>query len=473
MQDDIGFGMVIFDDPTQHQSGWACRWAQDATGVVRISDTGELTSDTVWLTSLGYEVARAAGIEGSRFRRADFLGQPIERLWYELGLAPDQMRVSPGHVWSGRFSQPTMLRAALSAWAFRQVALGASAIVPMAAPPLFDLARGFHERLIPGPRSYYTRGRLPPEPVLDALIQADQTWQPASRVGEWLGDRVSIRLFPERVFHSVQMLGSHWPVGRWKDTGDLKILSNQSEDVIAEWLEENPTALLRVTVQRTDRDMESLINYGANISRNARQGRWLVAADVLRILPWCQLRLHRGYVAEDTVCGLDWLARAGIELEADDIEFRSGAWSFGVVMNALWRGMIRPPQEEKVGPSAAYLRAFDRAYLFPSVQELAMQGYSVTGYGSGGITISVEDDTDIQQLVSDAMRLGLSPLVCMPGTFTVDQAVEMVNRHDHRPEAMRRMHTAMLLGDLDTVIQMDEALALWTTRARPIEEKEA
>lgn len=463
--DDLSFGMVIFDDPTQHQSGWSCRWADDSTKVVRISDTGELASDTVWLTSLSYEVARAAGIEGARFRRADFLGQPLDRLWHELGVSPDMFRIDPTQVWQGRFSQQTTLRTALSAWMFRQAILGADAIVPMSAPPLFDLSRGLHERLIPGPRGYYTRGRRPSEAVLDALTQADQTWQPASRPGEWTGDRTMLRLFPERVAHAVRMLGAIWPVGRWKETGDLKILSNQSEETVAAWLIENPTALLRVTVQRTDRDMESLINYGANISRNARQGRWLTAPDVLRILPWCQLRLHRGYVAEDTVTGFHWLEHAGIGLDVESIEYRSGAWSFGVVMSALWRAMTRPPQDERVGPAASYLRAYDRGLLFPAAQELTLQGYSVAGYGSGGITVSIEDDADIKRLVEDAMAMGLSPLVCAPGAITMDRAMELVGGWHERPEAMKRMHAAMLIGDVDTLIQMDQALSLWRAPA--------
>lgn len=463
------FGVTLFDDQTTHDAGWACQWRGPESDVTRIADTGELSSGTVWMTNLGYDMTRLAGLDGSRFRRDSYLGQSLLRHWQEMGLAPDQFIINPESVWGGNFGTHTTMRAAFSAWLFRQVSFAANEMLPLTAPPLSDLARGFHDHLVPPSKYYYTSGKPPKPEVMDALFQADLTWQPVSRTARSIGGVIPFRVTPNRVAHTLQMLRIPWPVGRFKETGSLKILSNQSSDVIADWVRDHPTALIRVTIQRTDRSMEALINHGANLSKKSRQGYWLTAPDILRLLPFCSMRLHHGYVGEAMVTGADFLAgdndNDSVIPDADTLLMRAGSLSFNIAFENLWRAVSRPPPDRREGgPASAFLRAADRMLLFQRVMDLNEMGYTIMGYGSGGITLQLPEDFDRAELARHLLALKMSVPLVKPGDISIDMATELSQQHSES-EAHRHFNMALLLGDLDSIIKMDEALYCYRAEA--------
>jgi len=458
------FGVVLFDDPVTHDSGWACQWEEGGARPSRISGTGELTSDAVWMTNLSYEDAKISGLNGSRFRRSKYLYHDLARLWGEVGLSADNPLISPSEVWGGRYPNAQSLRAAYTAWLFRQVTLTMNHVVPMLSPPATDIVYGLHDKIIPASSRYFIRG-VPKNDVLDACSMADSAWTPVAREGKPDKSARSVRLFPNRVIHAISMLSEKWPISsRWVAASQQDMIDPVS------WIERNPYSLLRVTVTRTpDREMERLINFGANIDgkRGERYGRWVTGIDMLRIMPFCELKIVKAFSAQEGISGLEMLNRAGIDLRFEDVIYRSGAYSFGLFMDALWRVMLKAPFDFKERdtriPATTFLHAKDRQLLFNPAVRLSKLGYNVTGYGSGGITLDLDNQTDMKELAQHAVMCGLFPPFTQRGVFTPEEAmsIAMNNERHALPEAGRRLEAAMLAGDLDSIIMLDEALSCW------------
>jgi hypothetical protein len=461
------FGSVIFDKPAEHESGWACQWKGDDTRPVRIAGTGELSSGVVWVNNLSYDIAAVSGLTGSRFRRSGYFVHELERLWTEVGLASDFPCVNPANVWAGSHSNLTILRTAYTAWLFRQTVLAANTMIPMNAPPMMDMVAGLHERIIPAAKHYFPRGK-PSKEVIDALFQTDQSWQPVARNSNSGGEpqKRRIRLYVNRVAQAICMLNMPWPTGRWFDVPDAEINTSFLADPLA-WLDRNPMSIFRVTVLRTpDRNKERLINFGANISKKSRQGYWVTAHDLRLILPHCEIEVKKAMICNESMCGLNWLELAQVALNPDEIIMRAGSYSFNLFMDMLWRVMMRPPYDfkEKSNPAAAFLRSYDRLLLFPKVEMLDDFGIDVMGYGSGGVLIDVPQETSMADLSRIAVRCGFFPPFVPKGEIPVEEAVAIAMGHKSHnlPEAGRRLEAAFLLGDLQTIIDMDEVLFDWT-----------
>lgn len=456
-----GFGVVLFDDPVTHDSGWSCPYGAVPT---RIGTTGELPSNIVWLTNLSYDAAHISGLNGARFRRSEYLGHDLTRLWSELGLS-DDLLVDPRNVWDGQYSHIMTLRAAFSAWIFRQTVLASAKVIPMQSPPARDIMRGLHEHVIPVAAKYFYRG-LPVSEVLVALTMADQSWQPVARDKAVDVSALRLRVFPHRVTHAISMLAQPYPVSSQWNEINLKDMGD-----VALWIQENTLSLFRVTVVRTHNpDMERLINYGANIQskRSEDKGKWLTGLDVLRIMPHCDIKIHRVMQSTESITGFDWLERSGVVIDPDAIAVRSGAYSFHLFMDALWRALMRPPVDFKTRdvsiPAATFIRSRDRQVLFNHAFNLHEMGLYVTGYGAGGVTFEVDAGVKKDVLARAVIQAGLFPPFCAPGVFDADDALDIAMSHqNHRlPEAARRLEAAFLMGDLQTVIDMDEALFDWS-----------
>lgn len=468
MDSDIGFGMVLFDDKNTHDTAWACRWEGDDTKVLRINGTGELSSDVVWMTNLSFSATLDSGLTGARFRRDDYLGRSLYRIWQEMGINGDELLADPSTIFGGKFTQPSHVRAAFSAWALKQVVHAADGVVPFPVPPLFDMTRGFQERLIPKYRSYFPKGLVPPDEVIDALDAADLTYQPIARTIIDRGNRPqgnnqeSIRVFPDRLAHAVRMLSATWPIGGWRNLGDMRLLNSLSLDKIEEFLLAHPAALFKVTIRKTDRAMEPVINHGANINRKAKQGSWLTSGDAVRLLPWCDIKFHRGWEGELVSSGFQWLQYSDIPLDLETVEMRSGSWSFGMVMDILWRSIMKPPLDFRVTPAAAFMRSYDRTALFPAVTALVEHGINVAGYGGGGITINIDERVNRLSLNKVLMECGLTPVFMEPGVIPNADALEFSKMCDpNLPEPDHHLRSLILSGDLATIMEMDEVLSKW------------
>lgn len=473
---DARFGFMLFDNETTHDTGWALR---DGESILRVSGTSELSSDTVWWTNLSYETANLSGLQGARFRRGSYFAHETYRIWQELGLDETEnqgLRINPLSVFNGECKNGLHLRLMFSVWMFRKMMEITEDFMPIVAPPLNDLAHGLRERIFPEWRRFFL-DEPPPEYYQDALQAADKSWQPLPRIIQ-RGDRgesdaplpLSVRLPVDRVYHGWTLLSMPIPAGGWRSLGDLRILNRRPHEHIREWLIQNPGALIRVTMKSCDDEMESIVNYGGNIDRNARSGHWLTSVELESLMDYCEFVLHEGVTAEKIRTPMELIENAGFHLDKTTCENRAPSYPFHIFMDNIWRAMAGPIPRSPKGarnPAAAFLRSADRMMLMQKAIVLHKRGIRVTGYGSGGIMINPPKSSP-EEWIPDIIAAGLIPPMLPAGTLEMDWVQNALV--DYEPQGMTMGNTQALqmccmMGDLDSLMYLADELSL--THANP------
>ncbi len=471
--ENIRYGFVLFDDDHTHDTGWVLR---EGDPLLRIVSTAELSSDTVWWTNLSYEAANLSGLQGARFRRGTYLSHDVSRIWQELGLdegADYGLRIRPDSVFDGKCDNGLELRLRVANWVFRKTIEIANDFLPFAAPPLNDLAHGLRERIFPEWRRFFI-DEAPPEYYRMALEAADKYYQPVPRTISPSGDSEAplpktIRLPVDRVYHAWTLLHMPIPIGGWRDLKDgVKLLNRKSPEFIREWLMSNPGALLRVTMKRCSEEMESIINYGANIERNARSGHWLTAIELDSLMDHCEFTLHECVIAEKVQTPIEFLEKRGVmstPITWDLCKVRSPSYPFHLFMDNLWRSFCGPiprmPKGQK-NPFSAFLRSADRMILMRRASSLQQKGIAVVGYGSGGILIQSPRGQP-QDWLPALLSAALLPPVFPAGIFSLEEAQEMIDLYSSEKGSFLNtgyLKICLLLGDLNSIIYLGDELSL-------------
>jgi hypothetical protein len=495
MESRIRCGVCFFDDPTTHDSGWALPSFHD--DVFRFGNTADLSSDVVWWTNLSYEAVSVSGLQGARFRRDSYFSHSMKRFWNELGIDESDkegLRANPKNIWDGRFENGDFLRLGASAWLFEKIIAIMDDFLPMVAPPLNDLAYGLRERILPDVRRFFPDGP-PPDYFLSALEAADNAYQPTSlsgydRAKASKGDGLlpgHFRVPVDRVAHAQQLFRVPFPIGGWRNLGDISILSRRSPERIVEWLDQNPGAMIRATMKRCDPRMESIINYGANIQKNARSGHWLTALELATLMPWCEFTLHEG-VTGDRLCSIAEILESAMPhqsvknagfgvnsyapgycsvLDPETVRMRSVSYPYQVFMDVLWRAAIgaipKAPRSVK-NPAGAFVRAADRMLLFGVAAQLHHADIGVSGYGSGGVLISPPEGMAIQEWVPVLLAQGLLPPFLPHGLLSeewVMDEVENAYNPERTSENVQMLQMSFLLGGLDMVVRFSDEFSLY------------
>ena len=497
MEANLKCGACFFDDVATHDAGWAIPSFQE--DVFRFGSTSELSSDVAWWTNLSYEAVSVSGLQGARFRRDSYFSHPIKRFWNELGIDESEkegLRANPKSVWNGRFDNGDFLRLGTSAWLFEQIVTIMDDFLPMAAPPLNDLAYGLRERILPDVRRFFPDGP-PPDYFLSALEAADNAYQPTAlssydRARAGKGDGLlpgHFRVPVDRVAHAQQLFRVPFPIGGWRNVGDMSILSRRGPEKIFEWLDQNPGALIRATMKRCDPRMESIINYGANIQKNARSGHWLTALELATLMPWCEFVLHEGVIGE-RLCSIQEILEAAMPrsssggaagfggrattvpgycsaLDPQTVQMRSVSYPYQIFMDVLWRAAIgtipKAPRSIR-NPASAFVRAADRMLLFDVAAKLHSLSIGISGYGSGGVLISPAEGMTIQEWVPPLLAQGLLPPFLPHGLLSenwVMDEVENAYNPERTSENVQMLQMAFLLGGLDMVVRFSDEFSLY------------
>lgn len=475
-------GFVLFDDETAHDTGWVLA---EGEPLQRISGTAELSSDTVWWTNLSYETANLSGLQGARFRRGTYFSHDIHRIWQELGVdeGPEQpIRVRCDSVFEGACESSLHLRLHLANWVFRKTMEVTSDFLPLTVPPLNDLAHGIRERIFPDWNRFFV-DEPPPEFYRDALEAANKAYQPVPRmVMQESGESIlpkTLRLPVDRAYHAWMLLHMPVPIGGWRNLQDgVRILNRKPDGFVRQWLLENPGALLRVTMKRCSEEMEPIVNYGANIDRNARSGHWLTSVELESLMDHCEFNLHEGVLAEKVLSPLDFLEKQGLRpehLTEEILAARAPSYPFHIFMDNLWRAFCGPipraPKGQK-NPFAAFLRSADRMVLMQRAAILHRKGIQVVGYGSGGVLIQ-PPKSDPRNWVADILSAGLLPPLFPAGTFALEEVEDMVDLYQPETGLFSNtsfLQTCLLMGDLNSLVYLGEELSLFLPEVQPIEE---
>ncbi|MHB1630860.1 MAG: hypothetical protein ACYCQL_01400 [Acidithiobacillus sp.] len=496
MEAHVRCGACFFDDPATHDSGWALPSLKE--DIFRFGNTADLSSDVAWWTNLSYEAVSISGLQGARFRRESYFSHPMRRFWNELGIDESDkegLRANPRSVWDGRFDNGDFLRLGVSTWLFEQILAIMDDFLPMAAPPLNDLAYGLRERILPDVRRFFPDGP-PPDYFLSALEAADNAYQPTAinsydRARAGKGDGLlpgHFRVPVDRVAHAQQLFRVPFPIGGWRNVGDMSILSRRGPERVLDWLDQNPGSMVRATMKRCDPRMESMINYGANIQKNARSGHWLTSLELAALMPWCEFILHEGVVGE-RLCSIREILEGAMPrlaapksgfgsaavyapgycpaLDSETVRMRSVSYPYQIFMDVLWRAAIgtipKAPRSVR-NPASAFVRAADRMLLFEVAAQLHSASIGVSGYGSGGVLISPPEGMAIQEWVPILLAQGLLPPFLPHGLLSeewVMNEVENAYNPDRTSENVQMLQMAFLLGGLDMVVRFSDEFSLY------------
>lgn len=458
------YGAVIFDDEVAHGAGWACVAGDDP---IRICGTHELQSDVVWVTNLDYNTSRISGLQGSRFRRSNYLLHDLTRLCNEIGIAGEKdSMIDPKSVFDGRYSTAISLKAGFSAWILDRIIQISVNMLPMNVAPLSDIQSGIREFIIPTEAAYFYNGEIPEGTALEALEASDIPWNHASRTGIKIEGR-KVRLNTNRARHAQYMMTVRFPVGDWSDIGGAKLLNKRPKEAVIGWLADHPGALLRVTMKTTDYDMEGLINFGGNNSNNPRSGNWLVAPELARLLPFCEFTIHEAIEGHEMRSVGQLIHNAGIDFK-EVVERRSASYPFQVWMEILWRSVMGRPRswsKKTINPAGAFMRAADRGMEFFAAHTLLEAGLTVIGYGAGAVTAIIPDGMPAMEWVSAILRAGLTPPFVEAGTLDPQWIVDLLEVQIAAGDLSEQeavLWAAFLMGDLDMLIQISESSFLWT-----------
>lgn len=460
------YGAVLFDSEVTHDYGWACVSGEMP---VRITGTHDLPSDTVWITNLGYDAAKVSGLQGSRFRRSGYLVHELTRIWGETGLLEEDTdapaRVPLASVWDGQYTTRVGLRAGFSAWLLDRVMQISMDRVPMIAAPLSDLAGGIREVVLPSANRFFYKGQPPTEKAIEALTAANNPYQPVARSGIVTEGRF-VRLSVNRVRHAQHMLSVPFPVGDWAEVNSIKLLNARPKEKIIEWLDQHPGALLRVTMRNTDPDLEELINFGGNISKNPRSGHWLTADELARLMPYCQFTIFEAVEGRILRTGGELIRDAGIDIDSIS-SVRQTSYPFHIWMDVLWRSVMGNPanwQRGLINPAGAFIRAADRGLNFYAAHTLRTAGLTVIGYGAGAVLAIIPEGMPAMQWVSAILSAGLMPPLIEAGTLDPQWVVDLLEgrvKAGEMTEYEAILWAAFLIGDLDMLIKTSEQSFMW------------
>lgn len=370
------FGCVRFDDPHSHDRGWAARAGQKA---FRIRGTEDLSSNTLWLTNLSYNLMYDSGFaDHARFRRGDFLSENFCK--------PTRACGDNGPEWVP-YDLVSMLGIQGDDWKTQveRVATLFDRVMRLSAKflNLNDISKNSLSLCI--------RDILfPPDAILDekvasGLKESCVTFTKCELRPALEDHARHIALTLPRLAHALKLAALPAPAGAWKAIPAAKL---PAPDEVAAWLSENKSPLLaRLTVEKMDPEVNPLINFGTG--RGAR--RWAVTQELEYLARYGQVRLHEVFQPE-RVDPIPKLKSVIAQFEP----VHELSVSVGVFWENLWRSLTvnLPPKVHirKGRPSfnalAPYVRALDRALLLEEVIWLQQQGLSVVSYGKGKITIS-------------------------------------------------------------------------------------
>jgi hypothetical protein len=397
------FGVVLFDDEKDPGAAWAAVNGGEAR---RINGPGELSTDTIWWSNMGYD---------SFFKTTEFWRNPWLRHDGYLIVKPSGVLAEWGRDPANTTPDAT---AKFVSTVFGRVMMIAFDLAkkcdPKARMSTFfgsnDL-RGDLRVLLP--KAEYPRGEA--GAIMRSGIsyaEFTRTTVRSPRNGKLL------KLTVPRVSYAHQILATPIPKGIFEHR-DRATLRSISADRVGWVRRVDRPCMVEIAVAEMDQDVAPIYGFGNATDKERRTPRSWVA--------------HPEFIAMSSFSKLDvrsaWLGREygliGNDL-SDPIKkflsdkFTETSWSAGLIAETLWRAASlpeagvpkgqRPPPDERAHTSwrGAWFRAADKVSMFTSAMKLSELGYAVTSYGIGWLTLSLAED-QVHDAVRDALTIGLLP----------------------------------------------------------------
>lgn len=426
-------GVVLFDDPGQHTSGWSCLAAEGR--VRRIAGTESLDTGFQWITNLDYEQMASAGLSGNiRFRDADYLRAGAADIARAFGVGDDE-RSQAAEVAAGvasrvlRYAEKLghlpdagdrTLRSGL-----RKLAGACDPALPEHVASVFEQSVCFYTACEQAPgyeHSCATTFVVPP------LVMARRI--------------ASLAIFPavnESLWRSV---------GRRAMPGDGEV---------EPWLAgiKKPT-LIRINASEMDPDMNAIINFGS-MSRSRVPARWVPHTEAAMLARIARVRILDAIESENPPEMLPRYVVDQVGQVDDDFVL---SYSLGLYLDSL---ILAPATAHKAPPHALrgglkstpviapFLRAEDRMACLEYALRLRDAGFMIAGYGAGRIRAVPRRRIDAEDVAALCIEHGL---LCVAQGASGNASA----RHRARQTALGIAQDITLYGTTDEMIAADDAI---------------
>ena len=272
----------MFDDPHTHAAAYAASSNPRHPRPFRITGTGDLESDHVWITNLDYSLSRDSGLSGhSRFRRIDFLRRTIPAIAESFGVGSSSRLLSnpAAHEFLN-----SLRRRALQVGTVLDpgsVAIAQAAIISKVfdrvmhlAQFVLDIDRVPQNRLAWGIRQVIAPPDVPaPEWVSGAIDDAISYTTFCERIAtDTPMDLYWFRLPPIQLAQRA-LLGP-FPCGDWTR------IKTPSEKIVRDVIDTRGPFLARITVMSTAAQVNRLINYGSGATKKQSR-QWVSGLELI------------------------------------------------------------------------------------------------------------------------------------------------------------------------------------------------
>lgn len=424
MPNNIKYGCVLFDDITQHATGWASVSGEDS---FRISSTQNLATDTVWLTNITYDVAQFSGLAShARFRKEDYLRRRLGPLRKDLGLN-DSFEACP--TLSNVFERSVKLVQKLLHLKNDEIPQGL-------------LRNGIRDK-------FMGHDPVHEEPIYIALRDATSPWTSCERADPPPEDFTQITFRVPPVEHSKCMLSTMAPTGSWEKV-DISLKSNED---IANWLTSLPgLAVINIAAKDFNPEFNQLYNFGSNPAGPRTNRQWVTSLELITLIDVAKIEIYGAYVNTGISPDSGWLKIFETLPSNADLSY-----SLGLALENIWTGFCsglippahkRGPERTWINDYAPFIRAMDRMICLQKAIGLQRKGFDVVGYGVGSILIFRHNHNSDEAIYEAAEELNL-----LPPTLGLTGTEGIISKPKTALQALRAL---MGIGKINDINKADE-----------------
>lgn len=376
-------GLCLFEDPASPDAGWA----MEAFGTPRyIKGTGDLRSDTIWLTNIDSNTFYQMGLSRTPRLRSDaFLRTKLSSISMELGLTELPLREKTQLL--------CQMYTAIMDFSFLDHG------IKMA--PSAQLNNGIRQVILPREEPIDNSVRAAAVSATQSHVYCEKT--PVS------SDTQLVSFVMHRQSYARQLCGQPLPIGPWEYfSGEFP---NEPTKFLG-WLDSlGRPALVEVTIEHIKDKINALVNYGAGAgytTASANRGamitfndrRWMTSVELKALIPSADITIH------NLILGREF-AMSPVDVPDWDGQIER-CYAFGLYCENLWTSLTRSLDGKAARtPLAAWVHSIDRLFCLNMCEKLVDQeGLTIHGYGYGRITVQV-DSTQLESLPHIALRLGL------------------------------------------------------------------
>ena len=395
----VRFGCVMFDLVENNGetkpapgSGWA---SIEGSPSSRIRNTGDLSSEVIWLTNLNEQVFFKTGtVKQKNLKYSGYLRTDVGEIMKELGLQVNKFQIAKiTEIIAEIFNK--VMRLAIEFYGVKTFFLK-------------DLPSEIRNVLFPDDLNIST-------PVDEALSRSYQDWVICER--PLPKEKMNfVTLKRPRYFHSKSILDTMIPFssGDWEFFGasDLPI---STEDKIKFLMDKGRPFIVKVSINsfhhqpNINLELGRLLKLGEAIGEGGRlkERNWVCQPELLYLSKFASLNIDAAFMA-DEYQQLEKSVQLPFLGELSDLSY-----SLGILSECVWFGLasrsINPKNKSKtlVSPRACWLKSADRFMTLTSAMMLMSAGFIVTSYGYGGVRVMIED-YKLPQLIEIAPHAGLN-----------------------------------------------------------------